>query len=67
MAVTELGFAHVTTQSWAYFGVFGFSKKKFGEKKFPPSAKSHFENRIGNPFLNFLNTDQNAAIKNLEQ
>ena len=28
-AVTEVGFAHVTTKTWAYLGVFGFFRKKF--------------------------------------
>ena len=26
--MTEFGFAHVTTKSWAYLGVFGFIRKK---------------------------------------
>ena len=29
-AVTDLDFPHVTTKSWAYFGVFNFIRKKFG-------------------------------------
>ena len=52
--VTELGFAHVTTKSWAYLGVFGFFKNNFGKKKMPPTpTKSHFENTMGNHFLTF--------------
>ena len=27
--MTGLGFAHVTTKSWVYLGVFGFFRKKF--------------------------------------
>ena len=35
-AVTEFGFAHVTTKTWAYLGVFGFIRKIFVKKKMPP-------------------------------
>ena len=35
-AVTELGFPHVSTKTWAYLGVFGFFRKKFVYKKYPP-------------------------------
>ena len=35
-AVKELSFAHVTTKIWAYSRVFGFIRKIFGEKTFPP-------------------------------
>ena len=50
-AVTELGFAHVTTKTWAYFGVFSFFRKNFGEKTVPPPPKSLFENTMGNSFF----------------
>ena len=40
-AVTELGFAHVTTKTWAYSGVFGFFRKKCRQKNCPPH-QNHF-------------------------
>ena len=53
-ALTELGFAHVTTKTWAYLGVFGFFRKMFVKKMPPPMAKSHFENTRENPFVDFF-------------
>ena len=35
-AVTKLSFGHITTKTWAYSGVFGFSEKSFGKKNLPP-------------------------------
>ena len=41
---TELGFAHVTNETWAYSGVFGFFRKKFLQKKaLPPHPKPFFK------------------------
>ena len=48
--VTKLGFAHVTTKTLAYLGVFGFFRIFFGNK-FSPPGQSHFENTMGNPFF----------------
>ena len=31
-ALTELGFAHVTTKTYSYLRVFGFFRKKIGNK-----------------------------------
>ena len=53
-AVTELGFTHVTTKTWAYLGMFGFFRNFFGHKFSPPPAKSHFENTMGNSFFDFF-------------
>ena len=50
-AVTELGFAHVTTKTWAYSEVFGFFRKIIWRKNCPPPPKSLFKNTIGNPFF----------------
>ena len=44
---TELSFRHVTTKTWAYSGVFGFSE--FFSDKLCPPPKSLFENTMGNP------------------
>ena len=41
-AVTELGFGHVTTKTWAYFGVFGFFRYKFWRKNLFPPQPNHF-------------------------
>ena len=62
-AVTELGFAHNTTKTWASLGVFCSFRIFFVEKKCPPTPKSHFENTMGNQFVDFFNTDQNAQEK----
>ena len=35
--MTELGFAHITTKSWGYLGVFGFFRKKCLTKQRPPN------------------------------
>ena len=59
-AVTELGFAHVTTKSWAYFGVFGFFRKKFRRKNCPPHPNHFLKIQWEIHFFTFLNTDQNA-------
>ena len=40
-AVPELGFAHVTTKTWAYSGVFGFFRKKCRRKNCRPRP-NHF-------------------------
>ena len=40
-AVTELGFAHVTTKTWAYSEVFDFLRKKIWRKNCPPHP-NHF-------------------------
>ena len=40
-AVTELGFAHVTTKSLAYLGMFSFFRKKFFKKNAPPPRQNH--------------------------
>ena len=50
MAVTELGFGHITTKTWAYFGVFGFQTKMLS-KNSHPHPNYFFEKRMGNPFL----------------
>ena len=50
-AVPELGFAHVTTKTWAYSGVFIFSRNFFWRKNCPPPPKALFENTMGNPFF----------------
>ena len=55
--VTELSFAHVTTNTLTYSGVFGvFRKKTLAQKKAPPPPK-----------LLFFNNDRNAPKKLLEQ
>ena len=60
-AVTELSFAHVT---WAYFGVFGFFRQQFWQKKVSPPPKSLFENTIGNPFIDFFKYGPKQSQKN---
>ena len=40
--VTELGFTHVTTKTWAYSWVFGFFRQKFWGKKSPPPIQITF-------------------------
>ena len=61
-ALTEWGFAHVTTKTWAYLGVFGFFRKMFVKKKWPPPPwPNHiFKYKGKSIFWLFLNTDQNA-------
>ena len=41
-AVTELGFAHVTTKTWAYSRVFGFFRKKIRQENCPPPTQITF-------------------------
>ena len=41
-------------------GCLAFSGKKSRHKKDPTLAKLLFENTMGNPFFDFLNTDQNS-------
>ena len=63
-AVTELGFAHVTTKSLAYLGMFGFFRNFFFCKKMPPPRPNHhFKIQWEIHFLSFLNTDRNAPKK----
>ena len=61
MDVTELGFAHGTKtlpKLMHILGCLAFSELFFVNKKSPsPPAKSHFENKMGNPFF-LLNTVQ---------
>ena len=40
--VTELSFGHVTTKTWAYFGVFSFFRTKISAKKMSPPHPNHF-------------------------
>ena len=41
-AVTELGFAHVTTKTWVYSGVFSFFRNFCWQKKLSPPHQNHF-------------------------
>ena len=62
-AVTELSFTHVTTKTWAYFGVFGFFITKFC-KIMPPPTQATFWKYNGKSLLFFfLNNDRNAPKK----
>ena len=45
-------------------GGLAFPEFFFVKKSDPTMVKSHFKNTMGNPFLTFLNTDQNAPKKN---
>ena len=49
-AVTEISFAHVTTKTWAYSGLFGFIRKKCWQKKTVPTPELLLKNTMGNPF-----------------
>ena len=54
-AVTELGFAHVNTKTYAYLGVLGFFKKNFANKKCPPPQPNPiFKTQYEIHFLNFF-------------
>ena len=64
MATFDLSYWHTTTKTYAYFREFGFFRIFFRQKSDPTMVKSHFENTMGNPFFDFLNTDQNAPKKN---
>ena len=60
-AVTHLVFAHVTTKTYAYLGVFGFFRIFLLINNAPPPRPNHilkiqWEIRL----LTFLNTDRNA-------
>ena len=46
----DLSFRHATTKTQAYFGVIGHFRY-FLQKKNSTLVKSHFENRMGNPFF----------------
>ena len=50
---SDLSFRHATTQTYAYFEVFSFFRKKIVKKKNPTPVKSLFENTIGNPLFHF--------------
>ena len=66
--MTDLGFAHFTTKTWAYLGMFGFSRFFFGHKFSPsPHGQITFWKYNGKYiFFTFLNTEQNAPKKNEE-
>ena len=54
MAPFDLSYWHATTKTYAYLGEFGFFIIFFRQKSDPTSAKSHFENTMGNPFFDFF-------------
>ena len=54
MAPFDLSYWHATTKAYAYLGEFGFFRIFFRQKSDPTSAKSHFENTMGNPFFDFF-------------
>jgi hypothetical protein len=41
-AVRKSNFAHITTKTWAYSGVFGFSRQQFWEKTAPTPTQITF-------------------------
>ena len=54
MATFDLSYWHATTKTSAYFREFGFLRIFLRQKSDPTMVKSHFENTMGNPFLDFL-------------
>ena len=65
---SDLSYRHATTHTQAYFGVFGFFRKFFCQKRHLTPVKSLFENTLRNAFffIYFFYIGQNSSKPNLE-